>query len=456
MEQQNPSNVKNFKRRIHINLGTIVFGLVFLYILCCVILYFTRNRVSVYEVEAGSIVENQTYTGIAFRQEQVFNAESSGNLTYIASEGRRVSRKTPVYSASTQGDLAEILENNVQSATLTKEDLMSLSHQVSSFASAYSPDSFQQVYPFKSQLDTAVMDAADDTSYSDDQSARLGIYNAQDSGIVVYSVDGFENDSFDTFTPEMLDKSTYKLQDLKTRETVNQGDPVYKLITDENWEVIIRLDDSRKEQYQDDDYVEVRFLKDHTTAWGQISKFEKDGDTYCRLKFTNSMVRFATDRYLELEVLLESSSGLKVPNSAIVEKEFYTVPRDFVESDSEENKRGVYIYEVNKKGEAFETYQEITPYNVTDKEVYLNMDDIKAGTTLIKKGSAQLYTVGDIGKLIGVYNVNKGYADFSTVTMLYQNDDYSIVKANESYGLTQYDRIVLDGSSVNDEETIYQ
>ena len=57
--------------------------------------------------------------------------------------------------------------------------------------------------------------------------------------------------------------------------------------------------------------------------------------------------------------------------------------------------------------------------------------------------------------LTGVYNMNKGYADFKQITVLAQNDEYSIVSSNTQYGLTVYDRIVLDATSVSNNDFIY-
>nr|MCR5556493.1 hypothetical protein [Butyrivibrio sp.] len=51
--------------------------------------------------------------------------------------------------------------------------------------------------------------------------------------------------------------------------------------------------------------------------------------------------------------------------------------------------------------------------------------------------------------LVGVYNINKGYADFRQIKILYQNDEYSIVKSNTTYGLAVYDYIVLDSSLID-------
>ena len=60
------------------------------------------------------------------------------------------------------------------------------------------------------------------------------------------------------------------------------------------------------------------------------------------------------------------------------------------------------------------------------------------------------------GTLTGVYNMNKGYADFKQITILDKNDEYAIVSSNTKYGLTVYDRIVLDATSVNNDDFIYQ
>ena len=57
--------------------------------------------------------------------------------------------------------------------------------------------------------------------------------------------------------------------------------------------------------------------------------------------------------------------------------------------------------------------------------------------------------------LTGVYNINKGYADFKEIQILAQNDEYAIVKSNTTYGLSADDRIVLDAETVNDDELIY-
>ena len=57
--------------------------------------------------------------------------------------------------------------------------------------------------------------------------------------------------------------------------------------------------------------------------------------------------------------------------------------------------------------------------------------------------------------MIGVYNINKGYADFTEITILSQNDEYSIIKSNTKYGLSDYDYIVLDAEMVEEDDLLY-
>lgn len=52
--------------------------------------------------------------------------------------------------------------------------------------------------------------------------------------------------------------------------------------------------------------------------------------------------------------------------------------------------------------------------------------------------------------------MNKGYADFRQIEILYQNEEYAIVKSNTDYGLNVYDLIVQDASTVTADQFIYR
>ena len=50
----------------------------------------------------------------------------------------------------------------------------------------------------------------------------------------------------------------------------------------------------------------------------------------------------------------------------------------------------------------------------------------------------------------------KLFGCFKQINILYQNEEYSIVESNTQYGLNVYDYIVLDASTVNEDDIIYE
>ena len=101
-------------------------------------------------------------------------------------------------------------------------------------------------------------------------------------------------------------------------------------------------------------------------------------------------------------------------------------------------------------------FLEIEVYNFDSQsgEYYLDSSVLNAGDILYKLDGKETYTVSKRATLIGVYNMNKGYADFKQINVLYQNEEYAIVKSNTKYGLNVYDYIVLNADTVKDDQFI--
>ena len=168
------------------------------------------------------------------------------------------------------------------------------------------------------------------------------------------------------------------------------------------------------------------------------------------------MVTFMNDRFLDVELLVEDDTGLKIPVSSIVEKEFFLVPETFVQEGTNNGISSVLRQQYLENGELSSSYVEVSVYhfNKDTKEYYLDTAALNPGDILIKSDGQETYTVSKRGTLIGVYNMNKGYADFKQINILYQNDEYAIVNSNTKYGLNVYDYIVLDAASVNEDQFI--
>ncbi len=231
---------------------------------------------------------------------------------------------------------------------------------------------------------------------------------------------------------------------------------LYKLSDNENWSIVIPIARKRAEELLEEEYVKVRFLKNRYESWGRVELIEsKDGDTYVQLFFNNSMITFATDRFVDVELITDVESGLKVPNSSIITKEFFLIPVDYVTKGGNNNSDVILKEVYAEDGSKSTEYVPVTIYSENNGEYFIDDDALRVGDRIIKPDSQMDYTISKVAELTGVYNINKGYADFKQIQVLNQNDEYSIIKSNTEYGLVAYDYIALDATSVETDEFIY-
>jgi hypothetical protein len=454
--------VVKYRKPLNINIGMVIFAVILIYIIICIFGYFTAKHVVPYEVKEGSLSSNNIYQGIALRNEEIVTADQAGYINYYAREGERVSAGSLVYTLDESGKLAEyIASENSGETTLSSEDMAELRSEILGFVSGFEPENFSEVYDFKYDVKGTVLKLANanvfeniDKINSSGVSDLVSFCNAKDTGIVIYSVDGFEDKTLETITEEDFDTKNYEKTQLISNDLIAGGDPVYKLSTDEDWSIVIQTDESKAEELEELEYVMVKFLKNQYTSWGKVSRYTNpEGDTLVELTFTNSMITFCTDRFIDIELITEEETGLKIPQSSIVQKEFFIVPKEYITQGGEYGRDGV-MRETYVDGKATAEFVETTIYYATDTEYYLDDSQLRSGDYIIMPDSTQKYAVSRTGSLVGVYNINKGYADFKQIEVLYENEEYAIVKSGTQYGLSVYDYIALDASSVEDNEII--
>ena len=85
-----PTKIKKYRKPLNLNIGMMIFSIVFVYVLICVVLYFRTNHIVRYEVKEGSLAINNVYRGLIFRSEEVVKTNTAGYVNYYAYEGERV------------------------------------------------------------------------------------------------------------------------------------------------------------------------------------------------------------------------------------------------------------------------------------------------------------------------------------------------------------------------------
>ncbi len=436
------------KKHFNINIGTVIFGALFLYLIITVVLYLTAEHISSYQVTSGPLSQNETYTALALRSEEVVDATAGGYVSYYLGDSSKISQGGAVCGI---GSTQNLLENK----TLTASDLQTLQEAASNFSQSYDGGDFSSVYDFKYTLDGKILSTEDPSSLS-------GTLVTSDSdGVVAYSCDGYETLTQEDITPEIFSEKSYRRTNLRTEEQISAGDPLYRLIRSETWSIVIPVTDRQTVRLASHDTIQVKFLKDGQSETGQLSLFVSGDQRYVQITFTSGMIRYCNDRFLDVELVTNTRSGLKIPISAIVTKEFYTIPSSFQTVSGENSEIGFLKEITDENGETTTTfvastlYEEVTDEDTGESVYYVDMNDFQEGDVLIQPDSNARYTVGATGTLEGVYCINRGYAVFRKIVIIDQNEEFCIVESGTSYGIAQYDYIVEDGTQVNENEILY-
>lgn len=488
--------VKNFftsiRKLLTFNISTIMFGALLLYMIITVVLYATSSHVTTYQVTTGPLTKNPVCTALALRSEEVITAENSGYIEYYATEGMQVRKDGSVYSISNEQQ-----ENTA--VALSDEQMEEVRSSAEQFSYAYNSNNFYDTYSYKYQVRGTILQAAkaetsQATQTSEDSqtasseegentdsvagsavtgnSISIGnqdVYTAPEAGIVVYSTDGYENKTADSLVEEDFNQMAYQKENLITGNEIQTGDSVYKLITSENWTLMVPLTDQMAAALAGRESIQVKFVKDGESQNGSLSIVNIGSQKVAKIELINGMTRYAGDRFLEVELVINTQSGLKIPVSSIVEKEFYTVPLDFLTQGDNGDSQG-FLKQIGSGDSSSSEFIDATIYRQVDAQgneitentqdtsgglCYVDKDTLNEGDILIKPDSGETFTVGQVDNLQGAYNINQGYAVFRQIKILDQNEEYCIVEEGTSYGLRAFDYIARDGSTVSEEEILY-
>lgn len=457
------NNIVKYRKKRQFNIGILLFGIIFLYLVAMIMIHITTKRITAYEVRMGSILNDKSYTGIAIREETIVNAEQAGYINYYSTENAKVKVGTNVYATSdteiTQN--ANITtEDDETKKQLTSDQQAALGLLVQSFSDGFSDKMFSDVYSFKDSLNSSISGIADfnKTNYLNEllNTGKGTLSTSSDDGIIVYSSDGYESLKADDVTASTFEKKDYHSKEFYNNMKVSAGDPVYKLITSENWKVVVPISKSTKESLKEKNNIKVRFAKDKETLVAGLEIKQKDGQDMAYLSFNSAMIRYVGERFLEIELILEDSSGLKIPKAALTHKPFYIVPLEYLTQGGNSSEKGVLRKNKDKDGEEQVEFITTTIYYTENNMAYLDPMVLSEGDVLLKPESTLTYVVGDQKNLAGVFNINKGYAIFKQIKILCESDDYYIVEAGNDYGLANYDHIALNSKHVKENDVIAQ
>ncbi len=449
------------------NLGTIVFLVIVIYLTAYVINYLGKEKLAIYEVSKSDISDSVQGTGIILREEKLVKTREQGYINYYVKDGSRVKNGGTVYTVDTTGKLQSYLNELLQKKnSVTTEEKQQIFEELKSFSDSFSHNHFSEVYETKKEINHELMSYTD-TIIADNQDALEERYGqgsyvevaAEDTGLVSFSSDGLEELDEAGVSLHRFEQRA-KMKDLRSKEEKKAGSAVYRIVTGQNWELMIPVNEAdyarmKNLKKKGRNTVQVTFYKDNfqTRATFECQKQKKEN--YLVLYFENYVQRYIDQRYLSVELLLSETEGLKIPSSSLVEKEVYKIPSDYLTAGSNSGtKNQVNVLSKNKKGEEVLTQARVKVYKTEGNNVLLTSEDLKKGDRLSDLEKAKTYTLKATSQLQGVYIVNRGYAVFEPVTILERTEDYCIISAEDGE-VQLYDRVILNSGTIKENQVIY-
>jgi hypothetical protein len=449
-----------------INIGTIFFSIIFIYIIIRIIISIPKEKLAIYEVQNSYIDTNINTTALIVRSETLVNAESSGYVSYYVRDGEKIGKDKTIYTIDETGSVYEKLKDaDSDSLTMSDEGLKEVRTRISNFENYFDYSDFSDVYNFRYDIENAVLELTNEALIEqltslDSDSTNTSTYkkvSTTEAGIVTYYQDGYENFDVTNFKASDVDKSSYEKKTLKTGDIINSGDPVYKLITSENWYLVAPISEKEATELEDQEYVNVNIHNSSKDISCNFELTKKDGNYFAIISLDQQMVNYINDRYIDIVILQDQNNGLKIPNTSITQKKVYKIPIEYLSKGSDSTEEKFFnIKQLDENGEI--TVKQISPdiYVKDENFCYVDPNDFAADDVLVCSDTNETTSVSQLEteELNGVYCVNQGITDFRYIDILYQDDEYTIVRSDVDYSIAWYDRIILNQTMVTENEII--
>lgn len=343
---ENKKSKKNSKKII----VYVVFVLIFIYLAYAVYLLVKQPTDKV-TVENGTLYLEETDIGYVIRDEKVVKGNNYKNgMEQIKTEGEKTAKGESIYRyySKNESDLTkqiaeldskiqetldgqtdlfssdiklienqldekiELLNKTTDLAKLTeyKKEITKLISKKASIAGENSPSGsyLKKLYNQRTKLEEQLNSGAE-------------YIKAPESGIVSYKVDGLEEtltpDNFSTLSKEFLEKLN-----LKTGQIIATNDECGKVINNFKCYIATISDSKQAKEAKVGDSVKVMLSNNKTIeAKIQYISQENDDEMLLVLEINKQIEELTNYRKISFNLIWWSYSGLKVPNSAIVEQD---------------------------------------------------------------------------------------------------------------------------------------
>ncbi len=451
---------KNKNNKKQLNIGIIICVLILLYLVVSFCIYFFGSRTLIVEVTQGTTAnkfEGQ-YTGLILREETVVNANNNGYIIFFVGDGNTVHVNEKTYVIDSNGSLTSKIEEAAKNQSILSEDnLLKIKNSIYDFDTSFNSMNYYDVYNFKYKVDSQIMDLINGSVFSDFNSdissnAAYSIYSSEIAGDIIHNIDGFENFKIEDIGNKSFKKSEYNKNIIKSGDLIKKDSPVYKVVTSQDWKIVFQINNPKL--FEGLDELNIEFLKDGVETYGPFEMFTKSGNTYGVLSLNKYMIRYLTDRYVQIQILDDTKKGLKIPKTAVTEKQFYAIPLEYLSQGGNSSSDGFNKQIILDDGSTSIQFVSADIVKRDEENCYVSIDTFNDGDVLVMNETNSLFKVGHKENIQGVFVVNNGFTNFKRIEIIGESNSSYIVLENLSGGISLYDRVVSNAEGVKDGEVI--
>lgn len=434
-------------------------------------------------VESGALEEFGSFEAMVIRSEENVYAQEEGLMDVFLPAGATAKKGQAIATISSDLTrrnqiLASLSMEKARLASTIDYDEQSLK-KIQSFFRQYVVDLNYSDFDLTNQVELELQNIlkndffgynvqdsqnyqiiSDNLDLYQEQMETIGqTYRVEKSSTIAYTYDGLEGVRIETFQPADLNRTPRPFNRLDN-SAVKVNDFLFRQIDNLYYYFATKVD-AMAYTYLDSylgSYVTLFFPTKNLHLTVYLEKLERLDDNYLAVfKADRYINRFLEDRFIPFQISYKEYHGLKIPNSSIDTKVTWMVPKTAVDENEE---MGYFVRKIQagKKADRLGQAVRVKVYGEGNDHYYiLPVDDeetLDQGALILNLNPEtkeyEVFSISQDQKLSGVYVLNKGYTDFKRVEILYQSDNFSIVKKNHSYSIKIYDQIASQGHNTKE------
>lgn len=310
-------------------------------------------------VEKGVIEDSITTKGIIVKNEKVYSSQAQGKVKKFFSEGDRVGTFMKILELDYNDKSSElelklsdienalkdakaVKDNNIKFTSDIKKNNVQIEDLIYQIRSNLMRKNYRQLNQLKKELEVIIgrrdsilgnntllnntIESLEEEKKEilDQINRNSKIYYSDTCGLVSYKIDGLEEiynaKNILSYEPKDFKVIDPIINEIDDNKNVNFGQPLFKIIDNYEWYVIVKIPNSSIRSLEIGKDVLLEFDNNEIIKSRIINMNSDENDTLLVLKNTDYLYKFYNERYVDIRIIINKYEGLKIPIKSIIKK----------------------------------------------------------------------------------------------------------------------------------------